>query len=74
MANSCTLAADGYNNGANFSGCNFQGKDLSEAALIEANLAGANLSKAILASVNMIYMTTTDTTICPDGSKGPCKF
>jgi Pentapeptide repeats (8 copies) len=55
--------------------------DLSDAQLVGANLKGTNLRGANLRGANFISATwgdqapkTDETTICPNGSKGVCKF
>ncbi|MGY3439857.1 MULTISPECIES: pentapeptide repeat-containing protein [unclassified Marinovum] len=71
--------------GANFAGAvltdvNFRKSDLGNAdfqgaMLSGANLEGANLEGAALGGALTDELTYSDeTTICPDGSSGPCDF
>jgi len=60
---------------------NFTKADLSEALLVGANLKGANLVGANLRGADLtavkwegVVPKTDETTICPNGSKGACKF
>jgi len=64
--------------GANLSNTNLGGANLFGALLEDSNLSGANLSLANLQSATVFQPAlqsaiTNSSTICPDGTAGPCK-
>lgn len=61
---------------ANFSDADLTKANLSMADLTNVNFGGANLDGAVLTGAtgaNLSGAKTTETTVCPDGSNGPCR-
>ena len=62
--------------GANLTGVNFRNAVLRRTDLKDATLAGTDFSDADLSfarNANLQAAGTTSSTICPDGSSGPCR-
>jgi len=61
---------------ANFSDADLSKANLSMADLTNVNFGGANLDGATLTGAtgaSLVGAKTTETTVCPDGSNGPCR-
>jgi len=50
-----------------------EGATLTDANLAGANLVGANLEAAVIEPAILASATTDVTTVCPDGTFGPCR-
>lgn len=57
---------------ANMSNANLTGANINGSAMTDVNLDGANLTNANFIGSNMSTVMTNSSTICPNGTNGPC--